>query len=61
MRTRAELSITQEDLKDAVQEWLDRRWTVAPPVVLKIAQDYNGSGKFTIELEGNKLFVTGAP
>lgn len=59
MKGIAQLTVSKENIVEAVQMWLDKQWTVDAPVVTDITQTHSGghSDQFRIDLQSNKSFV----
>lgn len=54
----AKLILSRENIVEAVQQWLDKQWTVDSPVVTDVCQMISGNNnKFQLELTSNKSFV----
>lgn len=61
------LEVSQELMVEALQEWLDKRWTVDSPVVtgvvVQVPSSYGNSGqefqpaRFEVRLKSNKQFL----
>ncbi|HXS14469.1 MAG TPA: hypothetical protein VN734_17350 [Acidobacteriaceae bacterium] len=59
------INLRQEVLKQALQEWLDRRWTADSPVVTGVlVNPYNTTMtmtgeplEFTVRIQSNKTFL----
>lgn len=60
MKGVGEIRLSTDNLVDAVQQWLDQRWTADSPVVkeVKLEWDTASSGYIAIiKIESNKSFV----
>lgn len=54
------LVLSHSTVIEALQEWLDKRWTVDSPVVRNVDKNYNGAGgvaQFEIVIQSNKEYL----
>lgn len=64
MKGTGQLILTKENLIEAVQQWVDQRWTVDSPVVTNVKIDMRSVGDgggikdfAIIDIQSNKSFV----